>query len=357
MIRRQLSNANAKFLGGIVLLFALASAPPAMAEGAPPTGLPSAPSPDQAQARELFQAGLERLDAAQYAEALERFENAYQLWKNPKILLNIATTLRALGQSAKAANAYAKYQTSAEAAPTRAEEISRILQDLDAGLGRLAFFGLRDTDRVSLNGTEVTVQATSELRVEPGEYTLRIERPSSLPVQRHFELHAAERRRIDVPPWVPQPTRNMDSAEPLPESEAALPRVPSTRAASRIPILVRADIDVARRGGVGALGLAFSAAEFVRVTGGALVGAQAGAWLGLEFLPMRGHVVPVLGISVPTFLVDGVHPGFSTEVGLRVALGPHIAPFARAALAYFPSAPRDYVPLVFVPAVGMEVSL
>ena len=64
---------------------------------------PRADAALEARARELFKQGNRLIEQARYVDALEKFEAAYATWQNPKIQLNIATTLRTLGRHAEAA--------------------------------------------------------------------------------------------------------------------------------------------------------------------------------------------------------------------------------------------------------------
>jgi hypothetical protein len=121
--------------------------------------------------------------------------------------------------------------------------------------------------------------------------------------------------------------------------------------------LARADFDLTRGGALGAAGIGLEPTEWLRVTSGALIGAQTGAWVGLECAPIGGALRPVLGASAPVFFVGGVYPGISGELGVRLAATARIALFARGAIAHFPIVPNGYVNTLFVPSAGLEVGL
>jgi hypothetical protein len=134
-------------------------------------------------------------------------------------------------------------------------------------------------------------------------------------------------------------------------------RRPSPSTNSRLRALARADFDLTRGGAVGAGGIAFEAREWLRVTGGAMIGAQKGAWVGLESALIGGRVRPVLGTSLPVFFVGPMYPGVSGELGVRFVATARIALSTRAAVAHFPTVPNGYVKTLFVPSAGLEVGL
>jgi hypothetical protein len=298
---------------------------------------------ERGEARALFHEGVAQLDGGRYAEALDCFERAYALWDSPKILLNIATTLRALGQNAEAATAYARYLGTVELDNDRREEVAQALQEVSVQLGRIVSSNLHGVVRLWLDDVEIAAVAGKEIWVEPGVHTLVAERVGGARQTLRITVAAARVRRVDwTPPLAPR---------------ASPARRASPSADSRLRALARADFDLTRGGAVGAGGIAFEAREWLRVTGGAMIGAQKGAWVGLESALVGGRVRPVLGTSVPVFFVGPMYPGVSGELGVRFVATARIALSTRAAVAHFPTAPSGYVKTVFVPSAGLEVGL
>jgi hypothetical protein len=336
---------------GIVALSPAHHAAASVSAVSPPA---STNATEQAEARGLFRKGVAELDAGRYAEALAYFQRAYARWDSPKILLNIATTLRALGENAEAASAYARYLESEEPGSSRREEVERALTEVGAELGRIVWSSHVEVARLWLDEQETTALARRELWVEPGDHLLVVERPDGSRQTRRITVGAAE-------------VENIDWAEPLPVAKPVTPpakaRVakpvasPSRSSASKLRALARADFDLVSGGAVGAGGIAFEPHEWLRVTGGALIGMQKGAWVGLESAPIRGRLQPVLGASAPMFFVDTMYPGVSGELGLRFAATARVALVARAAIVHFPSVPRDYSKTLLVPSAGLEVGL
>lgn len=293
------------------------------------------------QARDLFQEGVAQLDLGRYAEALECFQRAYALWDSPKILLNIATTLRALGENVDAGAAYARYLELVESDNPRREEVAQALQDVRMHLGRIVSSNLRGVTRLWLDDVEIAALPGREIWVEPGAHTLVAERTDAPRQTLRVTVAAAGVQSVDwTPPLAPPPS-------------PARPASPSTY--SKLRALARADFDLTRGGAVGAGGVAFEAHEWLRVTGGALIGAQKGAWVGIESAPIGDRVRPVLGTSAPMFFAGPVYPGVSGELGVRFVATARIALFTRAAITHFPTVPSGYVKTLFVPSAGLEV--
>jgi len=121
-------------------------------------------------ARGLFREGVALLDAGRYAEALQCFQRAYVSWNSPKILLNIATSLRDLGQNAKAATTYARYLATVEPDNPRREEVARALEEISGDLGRIVSNDLRGATRLWLDDVEIAAVAGREIWVEPGSH-------------------------------------------------------------------------------------------------------------------------------------------------------------------------------------------
>jgi hypothetical protein len=327
-----------------------------LAQEASPSASEAAGEQARAQARVLFKEGLGLLDGAHYAEALERFERAYTLWRNPKILLNLATTRRALGQNASAATAYVRYLETAEPDNARRAEVEDVLRELSARVGRVVCINVEGIERLSLDGVELPGVAGGEFWVEPGNHTLTAERMGHTRESRRLEVAPGEARRVD---WSesPRPTA-LNAARAAVQSDAR--KAPARRSftqRSALRILARADFDATTGGAAGAGGIAFEPLDLLRVTGGAVISAHQGAWVGLECSPFHGPVRPVLGTSAPIFFAGRVYAGLSGELGVRFLASARLVPVVRIAIAHFPSVPSGYVSTLFVPSAGLEVGL
>src|SRR6202012_1609840 len=87
-----------------------------------------------------------------YDEALADFLEAYNRLPSPKILLDIASTLREMGRLAHAANTYQRYLTDPATGAERVAEVKKLLLARDEQLTIL-------TVRVQPHGSEISIDA------------------------------------------------------------------------------------------------------------------------------------------------------------------------------------------------------
>ena len=262
----------------------------------------------EAHARELFHEGNELVDQSRYLEALEKYQAAYELWNNPKIKLNMAASLRALGRDAEALEAYEYYLREADPSAERRAEIQVICTELEWRLGRVS---------------------------------------------------SPDAPAAGAGPELGQPARGQPRA-PVAAAADVAPHIPATGASTSSPVGVttRMDIDGSGRGVVGAAGLVFAFDSHWQISAGGLLGKHAGAWAGLELLLLDGPLRPTLGISAPVFFVDVPRVGASADAGLRWAVKQDtLFVTLRAALVHFPEVPQGYLNTLFVPSVGSELRL
>jgi len=126
-------------------------------------------------AQALMTEGVKQLQARAYDQALANFLEAYAKFPSPKILLNIASTLRDMGRLADAANTYQRYLTDPATSAERVAEVKELLLRLDDQLTIL-------TVRVSPKGSDISIDggpfipvgSTLLTRVRSGLHLVRI---------------------------------------------------------------------------------------------------------------------------------------------------------------------------------------
>jgi hypothetical protein len=126
-------------------------------------------------AQALMTEGVKQLQARAYDQALANFLEAYAKLPSPKILLNIASTLRDMGRLADAANTYQRYLTDPATGAERVAEVKDLLLRLDDQLTIL-------TVRVSPKGSDISIDggpfipvgSTLLTRVRSGLHLVRI---------------------------------------------------------------------------------------------------------------------------------------------------------------------------------------
>lgn len=178
------------------------------------------------EARALFKEGNALIDRGSYVDALDRFNRAYARWPNPKILLNIATSLRQLGRWAEAADAYSRYLKDSGADPKRQAEVESVIRELDAKVGRLRIEVSEPGARILLDGRPLEGDLAS-VRVDPGPHTVIVEKPGFTPAAATVTLAAGEQRSVTLTLLTAAPAASA-SAAPAPSRSAPAPVVVPT---------------------------------------------------------------------------------------------------------------------------------
>jgi hypothetical protein len=307
---------------------------------------PASSVSSSAEARQLFKDGNALLDAGRYEDALAKFEAAYAAWANPKILLNLATTLRVLERSADALQAYQRYAKEAQPSPERKAEVDAICSELLGRVATLRLGATADGQSLTLDGKPLDAALPSTLYLEPGDHVL-VSVSAGGEQALHFAVQPGEARELAPPGPAPILDR-------VPEAPPAVPAEPST-GRQRVAVLARADIDGRGRGVLAAVGLGYTLGASWQLAAGALLGQALGAWVGLERFVGHGPLQLSLGVSTPTFFSGAAHVGLSLDAGARWALFEELVFLrGRAAVVHFPSVPDGYSRTVFVPSLGLE---
>ena len=155
------------------------------------------------EAQALMTEGVKRLQAQAYDQALANFLEAYNRLPSPKILLDIAATLREMGRSADAANTYQRYLGDPATGPERVAEVKQLLLKLDEQLTIL-------TVRVSPHGSDVSIDAgpfvpvgtSLQTRIRPGTHAIRVRHDGATS---EVDLNSFEGETKDVAVTVDQP--------------------------------------------------------------------------------------------------------------------------------------------------------
>lgn len=128
----------------------------------------------RALAAALMTEGVRQLQAQSYDQALANFLEAYSKLPSPKILLNVASTLRDMGRLAEAANTYQRYLADPMTGPERVAEVKSIMGQLDAELTILTVHVTPRGSDISIDGGPfVTVGGALVTRVRPGIHLVR----------------------------------------------------------------------------------------------------------------------------------------------------------------------------------------
>ncbi|MGE5187325.1 MAG: hypothetical protein ACM31C_34995 [Acidobacteriota bacterium] len=134
---------------------------------------------DDPKARALAQAlmteGVKQLQAQAYDQALANFLEAYAQFPSPKILLDVASTLRDMGRLADASNTYQRYLGDPATGADRVAEVKELMLKLDGQLTILTVRVFPRGSEVSIDGGPFVAVGSSLLtRVRPGIHMVRV---------------------------------------------------------------------------------------------------------------------------------------------------------------------------------------
>jgi len=323
---------------------------------------------DRPFARRLLAKGVEQLQARAYDQGLANLLAAYDKVPNPKLLLDIASTLRDLGRPADAANTYRRYLADPHTVE-RVSEITELLRKLDEQLTTLVIVVEPKGTEISIDaGTFIPVGGELVTRVRPGIHLLRARTAHG---SREVSINGFEGERKDVSVGVPDgaPDRaatlpdhqdgwllsglyTSDAAHPnrrgvltrtggdviaaiVPPPEVVEPppiETPSTGSAITSGLVGALRIDAGGRGFAGAFGLAIGRG---RIEGQALIlrSNQTGGFVGARYRFLDDMFRPYGAVGFPGFVFDtttqdatGIEISETKlAIGVRIAAGLELA--------------------------------
>lgn len=314
---------------------------------------------DEGEARELFKSGVTLLNKGSFVDALDRFERAYQLWRNPKILLNIATTLRELGRLTEAASAYESYLQDPEADNTRIADVRKALAEIDAKIAAVTVDVKTEGASVSVDGREVERKPASAggtwfARVMPGDHVVTISKDGFHTHTEKLTAEAGEKLTLRV---MLEPIERDTPPAPQPVSTAPTPAPAEPESLShdsQASVFARGDIDGKFRGAVAVVGVGYGLGDVLELQAAALVGRDKGFEVGASLYLSTGVLKPVVYVGSPTFFADGASPGLHAAIGLQVDPSRHLGLFAQVGGAAFLNAPETRESAAFVPSLGAQ---
>ncbi len=159
--------------------------------------------PRMVEARALFSAGQDAARNALWADAVDRFEESYELCAMAPPLFNLAVALRALGRHLEARDTAARVLSAheAELAPEQRREAELFLAAESARLSRLRLEGLDSVaHEIELDDArrDDTRQRPLILETNPGAHVLRIRRQGFRDFEWEGSLRDAERLSLSV---------------------------------------------------------------------------------------------------------------------------------------------------------------
>ena len=110
----------------------------------------------KAKAQSLLTEGSALYEKGDYADALDKFKQAFATYDSPKLLFNIGQANRDLGRPVEALEAFERFLIGAlDAAPETIEDAKKSVEELQRKLGRLRVDCQTDNATISVDGKDV----------------------------------------------------------------------------------------------------------------------------------------------------------------------------------------------------------
>ena len=185
----------------------------------------------RSEAQALMTEGVHQLQLRAFDQALANFLEAYAKFPSPKILLDIASTLRDMGRPADAANTYNRYLADPATGAERVGEVKQLLLQLDKRLTVLAVRVFPRGSQVSIDGGPfIAVGSTLLTRVRPGLHLVRVRQGTATS---EATINAFEGEEKEVP--VAVKIEVGDTASPLATTPTTPPPRTGTPATASTP--------------------------------------------------------------------------------------------------------------------------
>jgi hypothetical protein len=165
-------------------------------------GAPAASPESKAKAQALLKEGAQFYQQGQFADALEKFEQAYAVFPSPKLLFNIGQASRDLGRPVEAVDAFEKFLAQAtDPAPELVAEAKRSVAELSPKIGKLLIDCNVAGAAISVDGKNVGQAPLADMvRVSPGNHQLTATHPSVVPAVENVTVAAGTVQAIVLRP-------------------------------------------------------------------------------------------------------------------------------------------------------------
>ncbi len=352
-------------------------------------------------AQALIIEGVRQLQRKVFDQALANFLEAYNKFPSPRILLDIASTLRDMGRLADAANTYQRYLATGR---ERVAEVKELLNKLDEQLTILTVRVAPRRSSISIDaGSFIPVGSTLVTRVRPGLHLVRVrngDKIGEITINgfegETKEVLASVEVETPIDPRIPPPDHqdgwlitgqyNSDLGgnqrtvlattageqltaivPPFEIFDDGLPPVTATTEGTSSGVLAVLRIDAEGRGFAGGLGLAVARGKF---EGDVLVlrSNQTGGYLGMRYRFLTGLFRPYAAVGIPGFVFDNTVAnadgmdvtetklalGARIAAGIELNINAHVSVHADFGYEHFWFVEgTPFVPDVYVPTVGV----
>jgi hypothetical protein len=315
------------------------------------------------EARTLFREGNKRLEAQDFPAALELFRQAYERSPNPKILLNLGTTLRSLGREAEAADTYDRYLADPQADPKRRHEVEKLVREIDKRVGRVRIAVNEPGARVLLDGRSVgESRALLVVRADPGRRAVVAEKTGFRTAAATVAVAAGGEHSVDLKlePAGAAPGGGVVSPEPG-AGTLSITRRPKRADAEwwgrGFGGLLRTDVDGKFRGAAAVVGGYYAPLKFLEASVAAILGPNYGLYVGVTGLLPLGRWRPLAQLGLPLYFIDGARPGLHAALGLEWVAHRYLAFNVLVGVEHHFKLPANFEKTIFVPSLGLLVRL
>jgi len=177
---------------------------------------PTVNAQGKAKAQSLLTEGSALYEKGDYADALERFKQAYVAYDSPKLLFNIGQANRDLGRPVEALEAFEQFLIGArDAAPETIEDAKKSVDELQTKLGRLRVDCPIENATISLDGKDVGVTPLTKLLwATTGRHQVTARHRSFAPAVENIEVQAGAVQPVRIVLQAPLAESQVSHSEP-----------------------------------------------------------------------------------------------------------------------------------------------
>ena len=342
-----------------LVLVAIARA--ASAQPAPP----APPAGDKQDAKALMQSGVKLLEAHDYLGALAIFKDAYQRFPSAKILLNIGTTLKLLGRTADAANAYQRFLDAPDTDPSKRPEVEGVLAELDKTVGKVSITVTPPDAEVELDDEWLPAAQAHLVRVAPGTATFHARHAGYQPGTQSVTVAAGGQALLAI---TLQPVPRPEVKPVVVTVHDVAPRVEVQEGPrSRVGAFAMAHVSVHPRVGSawlvgGTLDVTGQlAVDVALILGPGLVSSgmsypaappSFGAYAGASYALLPGALRPRVALGFPVFASDGARFAVRAAGGVEYVTSRHLSVVLELGFEENLNPQNDIRDLAIVPALA-----
>jgi hypothetical protein len=329
----------------LCLVGSIASAQPAPAPAPAVTG-------DKSDAKSLMASGLKLYSTKDYLGALAMFKEAYDRFPSSKILLNIGTTLKALGRDAEAANTYQRFLDSSDVDEAKKPAVLKELAELDAKLAVVVVTATPADAEIQFGSEPWHAAADlSRYRLDAGQLTLHARKDGYQPWEKALGLTAGVTMSVAID-LAPVPPPEVKTTEPAVTTGGVHAAVTPETPPSPWGAIAVAHVDIKYKGAAGVVGVTRQLMPGLQVEAAAILGPSAGGYVGGRYALLQGSLHPVIAAGVPMFVSSGARFGVRGAGGVEFELNRHIALLAELGVEHMFNPQANIAGTLFIPAIG-----